>query len=170
MRSVTSTDPALLIRRAVPADAVPLAALHLAARVAAVPTMPPPVHPLHEVEEWMASRLAGSHELWVAEEDGAAVGYLALSLTGRESWLDDLYVAPGRTGEGGGAALLGLAKALRPDGLSLWVFVSNEPARRFYLRHGFVEVETTDGTGNEEQAPDVRMAWYGGAARSGPAP
>ena len=28
-------------------------------------------------------------------------------------------------------------------------------------RHGLLELETTDGSGNEEQAPDVRMAWPG---------
>ena len=156
---MTSTD--LLLRPAEPTEAGLLAELHLAARAAAVPAMPPPVHPLEETREWMASRLAGSHELWVAEEDGAVVGYLAVSATGPQEWLDDLYVAPGRTGRGIGSALLDLAKALRSDGFSLWVFVSNEGARRFYRRHGLVEVEVTDGAGNEERAPDVRMTWAG---------
>ena len=35
----------------------------------------------------------------------------------------------------------------------------NEPARRFYRRHGFVEVGRTDGARNEEREPDVRLAW-----------
>jgi GNAT superfamily N-acetyltransferase len=158
---VTSTDPALLIRPADAGDVELLAALHLAARDAAVPAMPPPLHTLEETQDWMGLRLAGTHELWVAEEEGTTVGYLALSLTGQEQWLDDLYVVPDRTGQGIGAALLDLAKALRRDGFSLWVFVSNEGARRFYRSHGLVEVEFTDGSGNEERAPDVRMTWAG---------
>ena len=35
------------------------------------------------------------------------------------------------------------------------------PARAFYARHGLVELERTDGSGNEERAPDLRMAWPG---------
>jgi hypothetical protein len=40
-----------------------------------------------------------------------------------------------------------------------WTFVSNEGAQRFYRRHGFHEVERTDGTRNEEGAPDILFAW-----------
>ena len=43
----------------------------------------------------------------------------------------------------------------------LWVFESNRRAQAFYERHGFVAVERTDGTGNEEQEPDIRYAWAG---------
>ena len=35
------------------------------------------------------------------------------------------------------------------------------PARAFYRHHGLVELERTDGAGNEEKAPDIRMAWPG---------
>jgi hypothetical protein len=41
----------------------------------------------------------------------------------------------------------------------LWTFQVNGPARRFYERHGFVEVAQTDGSGNEEAEPDVRLEW-----------
>ncbi len=58
--------------------------------------------------------------------------------------------------------LLDVVKAQRPDGFSLWVFQSNTGARRFYERHGLVELEHTDGSGNEEKSPDLRMAWPGG--------
>ena len=50
---------------------------------------------------------------------------------------------------------------MRPDGFCLWVFESNTGARAFYARHGLVELERTDGSGNEEKAPDVKMAWPG---------
>ena len=48
-----------------------------------------------------------------------------------------------------------MAKRERPQGLQLWAFQSNTGARRFYERHGFVEVRRTDGRDNEEGAPDV---------------
>jgi chorismate mutase len=57
--------------------------------------------------------------------------------------------------------LLDLVKSRRPDGFGLWVFASNAPARAFYLRHGLIELETTDGRDNQEHAPDVRMVWPG---------
>ena len=50
------------------------------------------------------------------------------------------------------------AKARRPEGLTLWTFVANEGARRFYAREGFVEVGRTEGE-NEEGLPDVLLAW-----------
>lgn len=37
----------------------------------------------------------------------------------------------------------------------------NTPARAFYARHGLVELERTDGSGNEERTPDLKMAWPG---------
>ena len=51
------------------------------------------------------------------------------------------------------------AKAAHPDGLQLWTFQANAPAQRFYERHGFHEVERTDGAGNEERSPDIRYRW-----------
>jgi hypothetical protein len=48
-----------------------------------------------------------------------------------------------------------------PGGLSLWAFVANHRAIAFYGRVGFVEVLRTDGSGNEERAPDVQMHWAG---------
>nr|WP_253913178.1 GNAT family N-acetyltransferase [Pseudoruegeria sp. HB172150] len=71
-----------------------------------------------------------------------------------------LYLAPGARGRGYGSRLLGAAKA-RSERLQLWCFQSNEGARRFYAREGFVEVELTDGGGNDEGLPDVRLIWPG---------
>jgi ribosomal protein S18 acetylase RimI-like enzyme len=76
-------------------------------------------------------------------------------------WLHSLYVRPDHARHGIGTLLLDLAKARRPGGFSLWVFESNTGARRFYARHGLVTLERTDGSANEERAPDVRMAWPG---------
>ncbi|QSR26113.1 hypothetical protein CFH99_10790 [Nocardioides aromaticivorans] len=148
-------EPDLLLRPAIPADAGAVAGVHLRARAAA--PMPAAVHSDAEVRGWLASRLDGSgDEVWVAEVAGEVVGYARFTRT----WLDDLYVDPGHAGRGVGSALLDLVKARHPAGFGLWVFVSNTPARAFYAAHGLVEEERTDGSGNEEQAPDVRMSWH----------
>ena len=154
MSSANPTD--LVLRPATPDDVSALAAVHLASRAAAVTagTMPASVHDDHEAQPWLALRLE-SDEAWVAEADGVVVAYLRLD----GAWLDDLYVVPSQAGRGIGSALLEIAKALRPDGLGLWVFETNLPARGFYAAHGLEEVERTDGTDNEERCPDIRMCW-----------
>lgn len=154
---MSSTEDTL-VRPATVEEAVAVADLHLAARRAAVPAMPASVHDDDDVRAWMAGRLREGDEVWVAEGDATGLaGYLRLT----PDWLDDLYVAPGLTGRGIGSALLDLAKSLRPSGFALWVFETNTGARRFYGRHGLVELEHTDGSSNEERAPDLRMAWPG---------
>lgn len=144
----------VVIRRADQADAESLVRVHLSSRRAA--PMPRSAHTDAEVRAWLAGRLQHD-EVWVAEADGAAAAYLRLG----DEWLDDLYVVPERTREGIGSALLELAKRQRPDGFCLWVFEQNRPAREFYRRHGLIELEHTDGSANEERAPDIRVAWPG---------
>lgn len=154
---MTATEPAggLSLRPATPQDAESVADVHLRARAAA--PMPAAVHTDTEVRAWLASRLDGSgDEVWVAETAGRVVGYARFTRT----WLDDLYVDPDHAGQGIGGALLDLVKARHPDGFGLWVFVSNTPAQAFYAARGLVEQERTDGSGNEEKAPDVRMSWH----------
>ena len=148
----------VLLRPAEAADARAIADLYTAARVAAVPMMPPAAHTADEDRAWFAAKLAqDTHEAWVAEADGALLGYALLT----PAWLDHLFLRPDVTGQGIGSLLLDLVKSLRPDGVALWVFESNRDARRFYARRGFVELERTDGSGNEEKTPDVKMAWPG---------
>ena len=112
-------------------------------------------HSDDEVRRWVADVLLPAHDVWVADDDGTVVGLLALS----DGRLDQLYLDPDRRGEGTGDRFVALAENRQPRGLQLWTFQVNEPARRFYLRHGFVEVERTDGADNEEREPDVRLAW-----------
>lgn len=145
----------LSVRPAERDDLASLAGVYLAARAAAEPAMPPLEGDEASVQRWLEG-LHDRAEVWVAEEDRP----LAFAVVAGE-WLDCLYVAPHRQGEGIGSLLLDLVRARRPHGFSLWVFVSNEPARAFYRRHGLVELERTDGSGNEERAPDLRMAWPG---------
>lgn len=150
----------MLLRPATRADLVGVADVLLASRAAAVPLMPPLVHDEAAVRAFVDGwdLDSGEREVWVALDDvDRVVGYREL----KGDWLDDLYVDPAHARQGIGSALLETCRATRPDGFSLWVFATNEPARRLYRRHGLIELETTDGTGNEEGAPDVRMVWPG---------
>jgi GNAT superfamily N-acetyltransferase len=117
--------------------------------------MPAPVHSEDEVRRWFADVLLPDGQTWVAERDEELIG--VLTLDGDD--LDQLYVEPDAAGQGIGSLLVDLAKVLRPDGLALWVFQSNTDALRFYRHRRFAEVRRTDGEGNEERAPDVRMVW-----------
>ena len=87
----------------------------------------------------------------------------------RDDWLEHLYVHPEEVGAGIGHALFEHVKTLRPGGVQFWVFQQNDRARRFYEAQGATAVEFTDGSGNEEKAPDVRYEWrpVGRSARTG---
>jgi len=123
-------------------------------------TFVPPV-PDETLPRIAADLFERHEEVWLAEEDGRPLGFLAIRRSqqnGREV-LEKLYVEPEAQNRGVGAALLDQAKALRPEGFVLWVFQKNEGARRFYERHGFRLVELTDGADNMEQEPDALYRW-----------
>ena len=145
----------LVLRPATTDDAPEVTELYLATRRAAEPAMPPQLHSAESVLAHTTGAIV-EKEVWVAESE-EVLGFMVLD----RAFLDALYVGPDHQGFGVGTALLDLAKARRPDGFALWVFASNAPARGFYRRHGLVELEHTDGSGNEERSPDVRMAWPG---------
>lgn len=152
------TASELTLRPATDEDASALADLYSAARVAAVPAMPPAIHTNAEDRVWFAARLAdGEHEAWLAEESEEPLGYALFT----PAWLDHLFIRPDRLGNGVGSLLLDVVKSHRTDGFCLWVFEQNERARAFYRHRGLIELERTDGAGNEERTPDVRMAWPG---------
>jgi chorismate mutase/GNAT superfamily N-acetyltransferase len=143
------------VRLAGEADLRAIADVYLAARDVAA--MPRAIHPPDEVRAWVGTWDLTSRDVWVAESAGAIVGFANLTPT----WLDGLYVAPAAQRSGIGSTLVDLAKSVRPEGFGLWVFEVNEPARAFYRRHGFVELEHTEGFANEEHAPDIKMVWPG---------
>ena len=147
----------LVLRPATREDLPAIADLYVEVREAAVPAMPPQIHTVDEVHSYVGGWDLGKREVWLAEVDGEPVAFMVVA----GSWLDSLYVRPGQARQGVGSALLDVAKSLRPAGFCLWVFESNIPAREFYLRRGLVDLERTDGSGNEEKAPDLRMAWPG---------
>lgn len=116
--------------------------------------------------EWMPKLHSGAEDIahagamikrgWVtvAEASGEVIGFAACD--GAD--LDALYVAGAMRGQGVGTALLQHMMG-QHDRLSLWTFQTNEGAQRFYLRHGFTEVQRTDGATTDEKLPDVRFEW-----------
>jgi GNAT superfamily N-acetyltransferase len=155
---VKPTEPPaeVVVREALPDEWAALADLYSDARRAAVPQMPPAVHTDDEHRDYYRRHvLAGEdNTVWVAEVAEELVGFAVCT----PRFLDGLYVRPDVTGQGIGSLLLDVVDATHPDGYDLWVFESNVGARRIYERRGLVEVERTDGSGNEEKAPDIRMA------------
>ena len=108
---------------------------------------------LHTHEENLAffDHCVRDGEAWVHDDDGIAI------LAG--DTLTHLYVRPEAIGTGVGHRLFEHVKTRRPNGFDFWVFQQNDHARRFYEAHDAVPVELTDGSGNEEQTPDVRYEW-----------
>lgn len=142
------------LRRAGADDAPALARIHLDARRGAGNSFPPPVHADEEYLPHLLADVLPHAEVWIAEVHERPAGMIVLD----GDLLDALYVHPEAQGRGVGTALLAHAKTLRPDGLRLWVFVSNTPARRFYRGHGFVVAGGTSGD-NEERAHDLLLRW-----------
>ena len=115
----------------------------------------PPIPTLDEYRRHVREDLLPAQEVWVAEEDGRAVGWWSMT----DGSLEHIYVDPELQNRGTGSVMLAKVMELMPDGFSLWTFQKNEGARRFYERHGFRAVELTDGSGNMEREPDVRYEW-----------
>ena len=140
----------MILRPATPPDAPAIAVILRTCFRVSLPFLPE----LHTAEQdlaYVSGRLMAEDAVWVAETEGAVVGYVAF----RDDWIDHLYIHPDRQRQGIGALLL--AKALE-DGRAkqLWAFQQNTRARRFYEARGFRAVEFTDGQGNQEKTPDVR--------------
>jgi len=113
-------------------------------------------HTDDEIRAHIRHTLIAKAETWLAADDGRVVAMMAL----KPGWVDQLYVAPDRLGEGIGRRLLDLAKTgAGAEGLQLWTFQVNDRARQFYERNDFSVAEMTDGSNNEEREPDVRYVW-----------
>ena len=107
----------MILRRATPDDAGVVAEISTRSRHAAMPT----IRWAHTAEEdrwWAATILLPQEEVWVADEDGCVLGFLAL----HDDWVSQLYLRPDRWRLGIGSRLLDHAKALRPGGRRPWCF------------------------------------------------
>jgi putative acetyltransferase len=93
-------------------------------------------------------------EVWGSFDGSELIGFIAF----REGHIEQFYVFPEHQSRGMGTDLLAIAKQISRE-LSLWTFQRNQAARGFYESRGFVAVEHTDGSGNEEREPDVRYLW-----------
>ena len=145
---------AVVIRRATTSDASATADVYLRSFGAALPTVVRPRSD-DEVHAYIRDVVVPSRETWVAVAEEQVVGLMVVA----GDLLSQLYLDPDWRGRGIGDRFVALAKERSPQGLSLWTFQVNKPAHRFYERHGFVEAERTDGSGNEEREPDVRYVW-----------
>jgi RimJ/RimL family protein N-acetyltransferase/N-acetylglutamate synthase-like GNAT family acetyltransferase len=143
-----------VLRRAGAADAMAIADVLIAARSELMPYAPS-AHTESEVRAWVAERLLPMAGVTVADLHGAIVGVLAVGVRGGAGWIDQLCVHPAHVVAGIGRLLLSRALELLPRPVRLYTFQANLHARAFYESHGFVAVEFGDGTGNEEQRPDV---------------
>jgi ribosomal protein S18 acetylase RimI-like enzyme len=140
------------------ADAEAIAAVYLRSRKELV-ACAPLAHSDDEVREWIRGWLIPAGRTTVALVGDQAVGFLAVSNSADESWIDQLYLLPAWVGQGIGTKLLDLARAeLRPP-IRLYTFQANERARRFYESRGFRAIAFDDGTRNEEKCPDVLYEW-----------
>ncbi|WP_218929516.1 GNAT family N-acetyltransferase [Piscinibacter gummiphilus] len=145
---------AAVLRPATDADAPAVADVLIATRRAFMPYAPM-AHDPADVRRWVREVLVPSGGVTVACVAEAVAGVLATSESDGSAWVDQLYVAPGFTGRGIGATLLGHAMVSCRRPLRLHCFQANLGARRFYERHGFRAVAFTDGQANEERCPDV---------------
>ncbi len=112
------------------------------------------LHTLEEDRGYWRGHLFATCDIWGAERGSALLGVIAF----RKDWVDQLYILPSAQGQGIGSRLLDIAKEAHPQ-LFLWTFQRNATARRFYEARGFVAVEQTDGTANEEKEPDILYHW-----------
>ncbi len=148
----------MLIRPATPADAPALSEIQVAAwRDAYRTILPEPFLGGFAVrhDRWEEKVSAGVSVL-ASVDHGRVVGYCSYSAGEEEGWaeLRAIYVHPRFQGRGHGSALMQAAeKAIADDGFIaavLWVFQSNEAARRFYERRGWelakpIRIETIGG-------------------------
>jgi GNAT superfamily N-acetyltransferase len=140
------------IRRAKPEDAEAVKTVFLASRLSAMPWLPI-LHAPDEVRNWIATIVIPFSRVFVAEKEGAVVGFAAL----KGDLLEHLYVRPGIQRLGVGTALLEAVKAESENLIRLYTFARNSLARRFYEKHGFRAQAQSDGSRNEEREPDILL-------------
>lgn len=116
----------------------------------------PRVHSHQDVVRYHTDFVFKNRDVLVAERDDNEVcGFAA---TSPDAVVTGLYLAPEDRQKGLGQSMLSRIKQANPSGLSLWTFVANIDAQRFYLREGFSERRRTDGD-NEENLPDILYCW-----------
>ncbi|MBC8135414.1 MAG: GNAT family N-acetyltransferase [Fibrella sp.] len=147
-----------IFRPATSDDAEAVADVYLVSRRTFL-SFAPLAHSELEIRGWIRDILIPTGQVTVAEESGKIIGMMATSRDSDAGWIDHLYLLPGDTGRGIGSAFVARAKAELGSPIRLYTFQENHAARRFYEHHGFVTITFGDGSGNEEQCPDVLFEW-----------
>jgi GNAT superfamily N-acetyltransferase len=122
-------------------------------------TFPSLRHPW-PLEQWRArfeDKLVDGARIFIAEDSERALVLGFVLLFENVGRLDQIFVRPGKQGQGVGTALLLLAKRRCPSGLHLDTLLANERARRFYERHGFTAGRT--GVNAVNGQPKVEYRW-----------
>jgi GNAT superfamily N-acetyltransferase len=119
----------------------------------------PLVHSDEAVRDWIRRNLIPAGNTTVAIVDGLVVGLVAVSKGTDCSWIEQLYLLPAWVERGLGTRLLELARGELPAPIRLYTFQCNKRARCFYERRGFKAIAFGDGSGNEENCPDVLYEW-----------
>ena len=148
------------VRRAVPADARAIAEVHVRSWQAGYRGLMPDqlldgLSADDREPAWReaAAGQAGSGALFVADHDGALIGFCAVAEPTRDedqpagvAEIGAIYIDPDAWRIGAGTALLGTAldhlRAQRWREVTLWVLEGNQQALDFYAAFGF----TPDGT------------------------
>jgi len=110
------------IRRAGPADAAAVAEVFLASFHATYDF--PLAHTDAQVRDWVRDVLVAGDETWVATDGDAVVALLTVA----PGWVEQLYVAPDRLGEGIGRRPRSLANTVHKQ--RSWNTGERRPAKR----------------------------------------
>ncbi len=148
----------ITIRVATVTDADSVADVYLRSRKDLV-SCAPLVHSDDDVREWIRSRLLPAGRTKIVVADDRVIAFLAFSIESNASTIDHLYVLPEWVDRGIGSRLLELAQQELSSPIRLYTFQDNARARRFYERRGFQPIAFGDGSGNEENCPDILYEW-----------
>ena len=154
----------ITLRPAVPEDATQISNVFLTSRKTFL-TYAPSAHPDEGVLNYI-KYLVSKGDLTVALVGEKISGFLAVSKHEEFGDIDQLYLNPDAVGIGIGSQLVDYAKAILGSPIRLYTFQQNTGARRFYECHGFVAIQFTDGSTNEERCPDVLYEWKAAEAHS----
>ncbi|WIY02655.1 GNAT family N-acetyltransferase [Amycolatopsis mongoliensis] len=143
-----------MIRPATVADAAAIGEVHVASWQAAYAGLIPAdflarLSAEPRAASW-ARRIGDGGPVLVAEEDGVIVGFAAYG----DGRLYALYLLPEYWGRGLGRALHDrVVEELSGDSVVLWVLSTNERAKAFYVRQGWVD----DGATQTETIDEGRV-------------
>ena len=142
----------MLVRPITSADADPTFRLWRAVIAATYDFLP--AHTEVEDRAYFQNQILAHHDVFVAEVEGAIVGYMAI----QDDYIDRLYVAVEHQRQGVGSALLAEARTRSPSRLRLCTHQQNHGACKFYERQGFLAVRYGLSP-PPECVPDVEYWW-----------